>query len=42
MKKIIAIALLVASTAVLAQYTPQCQQKYVCGPAGCQWITVCW
>ena len=41
MKKIIAIALLVASSVALAYY-PQCQQRYVCGPAGCQWVTVCW
>lgn len=42
MKKIIAIALLVASSVASAYYQPQCQQKYVCGPAGCQWVTVCW
>lgn len=43
MKKIIAIAFLALTTAqAFATYIPQCQQKYVCGPAGCQWVTVCW
>ena len=43
MKKLIAITFLVMTTIQVAYaYVPQCQQKYVCGPAGCRWITVCW
>ena len=40
MKKALFVVLTVASIGVTAQVA-NCWQQYVCGPAGCQWVTIC-
>jgi hypothetical protein len=41
MKKAIAIALVMGFTGYAAAQMANCWQQYVCGPAGCQWVTIC-
>lgn len=40
MKKGIFVVLAVLSIGAMAQVA-NCWQQYVCGPAGCHWVTVC-
>lgn len=42
MKKVLLTALLMFVIGfAYAQNQPQCQQVYVCGGGGCQWVIVC-
>jgi len=40
MKKALFVATLLVSVGAMAQVA-NCWQQYVCGPAGCHWVTVC-
>jgi hypothetical protein len=39
-KALVAIAAFFVVGVTVAQYA-NCWQQYVCGPAGCQWVTIC-
>jgi len=39
-KALLAVALAGVFTIAVAQYA-NCWQQYVCGGAGCQWVTIC-
>lgn len=41
MKKVIVALAVVGFTSVAVAQMANCWQQYVCGPAGCHWVTVC-
>ena len=41
MKKAIAIAALFGFAGYAMAQHATCWQQYVCGPAGCHWVTLC-
>ena len=40
MKKVVFVVLLGVAGVASAQIA-NCWQQYVCGPAGCHWVTIC-
>ncbi len=41
MKKVIAGLVLVGFAGIAMANWANCWQQYVCGPAGCNWVTIC-